>query len=59
MSPNVTPRVVEGNLLRLTIAPEVSHLSGLLRDSNGLSVRRSTVSTDVYAESGQALPWLV
>lgn len=55
VSLNVTPRVVEGNLLRLTIAPEVSHLSGLLRDSNGLSVRRSTVSTDVYAESGQAL----
>jgi len=55
VSLNVTPTVVEGNLLRLAIEPEVSHLSGILRDNEGLSIRRNTVSTDVLAESGQTL----
>lgn len=55
VSLNVTPRVVEDNLLRISIAPEVSHLSGLLGNNEGLSVRRSAVSTDVFAESGQTL----
>lgn len=55
VSLNVTPRVVDGNLLRISIAPEVSHLSGLLGSNEGLSVRRSAVSTDVFTESGQTL----
>ena len=41
--------------MRLTISPEISHVSGQLKNNEGLSVRRSAVSTDVYAESGQTL----
>ena len=55
LSLNVTPVVVQGNMMRLTISPEISHVSGQLKNNEGLSVRRSAVSTDVYAESGQTL----
>ena len=55
VSLNVTPRVVQGNILQISIEPEISHMSDRLGSGESFSVRRSSVSTDVFAESGQTL----
>ena len=57
VSLNVTPRVVNKNTLQLDINPEVSHMAEQLvnRNTEGLAVRRSSVTTNVLAENQQTL----
>ena len=57
ISLNVTPRIVNNDLLQLDITPEVSHMAGQLmnRNAEGLAVRRSSVTTSVLAENQQTL----
>lgn len=56
VSLNVTPTVIDGSTMRLSISPEISHLSERpLNNNEGFSVRRSAVTTDVYAQNGQTL----
>lgn len=57
VSLNVTPRIVNGDTVQLAITPEVSHMAGQLtnRNSEGFSVRRSSVTTNVLTENEQTL----
>lgn len=56
VSLKVTPRVVNGEKLQIAITPEISHLAGQpLNKSDGFAVRRSAITTNVYAQSEQTL----
>lgn len=56
VSLNVTPSVMDDGMLRIAIAHEISHLSGgSLTNSEGFTVSRSSVSTNVFAQDGQTL----
>ena len=51
VSLDVTPRIVDGERIHLTVAPEISHATNERRED--LVVRRSEISTTLYLENGQ------
>ncbi len=50
---NIVPEILNDEEIRLAISPEISHLRG--EEPKGLSIRRSELSTTVYARDGQTL----
>ena len=56
VSLKVTPRVVNDETLQIAITPEISHMAGQpLNKSEGFAVRRSAITTNVYAQNEQSL----
>ncbi len=51
VSLEVTPRIVDGERIHLTVVPEISHMVSERRED--LVVRRSEMSTSLYLENGQ------
>jgi len=54
VSLRVTPKIMKDQLIELMISPEISHFREGNRD-DGLTVRRSELSTTVHARSGETL----